>query len=89
MNILPPARLGQAVFNMLATNTKMMKKLLLLAPLAAVVMTSCQPPMPPVPPSNREVVGPRGSSEAVKPWNNTTRKEGEAVLGPLGDMNRR
>ena len=74
---------------MLATNTKMMKKLLLLAPLAAVVMTSCQPPMPLVPPSNREVVGPRGSSEAVKPWNNTTRTEGEAVLGPLGDMNRR
>ena len=46
-------------------------------------------PMPPVPPSNRTVVGPRGSSDAVKPWNNTTRKEGEAVLGPLGDMNRR
>ena len=67
----------------------MMKKLLLLAPLAAVMMVSCQPPMPTVPPSNREVVGPKGSSDAVKPWNNTTRKEGEAVLGPLGDMNRR
>jgi hypothetical protein len=64
-------------------------KILLLAPLAAVGMTSCQRPMPAVPPSNREVVGPRGSSEAVKPWNNTTRKEGEAVLGPLSDMNRR
>lgn len=67
----------------------MMKNLFMLAPLAVVMMCSCQPPMPAVPPSNREVVGPRGSSEAVKPWNNTTRKEGEAVLGPLGDMNRR
>ncbi|MBQ6940973.1 MAG: hypothetical protein IJN23_00230 [Akkermansia sp.] len=66
-----------------------MKKILWLAPLAAVMMCSCKPPMPAVPPSNREVVGPRGSSDAVKPWNNTTRKEGEAVLGPLGDMNRR
>ncbi len=68
---------------------KMMKKMLILAPLAAVVMTACQPPMPAVPPSKRQVVGPKGSSDAVKPWNNTTRKEGEAVLGPLGDMNRR
>jgi hypothetical protein len=67
----------------------MMKKMMLLAPLVAVMLTSCQPPMPAVPPSNREVVGPMGSSERVKPWNNTTRKEGEAVLGPLGDMNRR
>lgn len=68
---------------------KMMKKMLLLAPLAAVMCVSCQPPMPAVPPSNRTVVAPKGSSESVKPWNNTTRKEGEAVLGPLGDMNRR
>lgn len=67
----------------------MIKKILILAPLVAVVMSSCRPPMPAVPPSNREVVGPKGSSERVKPWNNTTRKEGEAVLGPLGDMNRR
>jgi hypothetical protein len=73
---------------MLFNKTKM-KKLLMLAPLAAVLMTACQPAMPPVPPSNRTVVGPKGSSDAVKPWNNTTRKEGEAVLGPLGDMNRR
>lgn len=71
------------------SSMKMQKMMLLLAPLAAVMVTSCQPPMPAVPPSNREVVGPRGSSDAVKPWNNTTRKEGEAVLGPLGDMNRR
>lgn len=67
----------------------MIKKILVLAPLVAVMMSSCRPPMPAVPPSNREVVGPKGSSERVKPWNNTTRKEGEAVLGPLGDMNRR
>ena len=73
---------------MLANKT-MMKKMLMLAPLVAVVMTACQPPMAAVPPSNREVVAPKGSSDAVKPWNNTTRKEGEAVLGPLGDMNRR
>ena len=66
-----------------------MKKILMIAPLVAVLMTACQPTMPPVPPSNRTVVGPKGSSDAVKPWNNTTRKEGEAVLGPLGDMNRR
>lgn len=66
-----------------------MKTLMLMLPLVAVLFTACQPPMPDVPPSNRPVVGPKGSSEAVKPWNNTTRKEGEAVLGPLGDMNRR
>ena len=67
-----------------------MKKIMILMPvLALVLMTACQPAMPPVPPSNRTVVGPKGSSDAVKPWNNTTRKEGEAVLGPLGDMNRR
>ena len=67
-----------------------MKKIMILMPvLSLVLMTACQPAMPPVPPSNRTVVGPKGSSDAVKPWNNTTRKEGEAVLGPLGDMNRR
>ena len=65
------------------------KTILMMAPLVAVLMSACQPPMPAVPPSNRTVVGPKGSSDAVKPWNNTTRKEGEAVLGPLGDMNRR
>lgn len=56
---------------------------------AAVVVNSCQPAMPAVPPSNRTVVGPKGSSDAVKAWSAPTRKEGEAVLGPLGDMNRR
>lgn len=69
-----------------------MKKLnvmLMLLPLAAVMVAACQPQMPSVPPSKRQVVAPKGSSDAVKPWNNTTRKEGEAVLGPLGDMNRR
>ena len=67
-----------------------MKKIMILMPvLSLVLMTACQPAMPPVPPSNRTVVGPKGSSDAVKPWNNNTRKEGEAVLGPLGDMNRR
>lgn len=66
-----------------------MKKMLILMPALALVLMACQPPMPAVPPSTRTVVGPKGSSDAVKPWNNTTRKEGEAVLGPLGDMNRR
>jgi hypothetical protein len=66
-----------------------MKKMLILMPALVLVLMACQPPMPAVPPSNRTVVGPKGSSDAVKPWNNTTRKEGEAVLGPLGDMNRR
>lgn len=80
--------MGRRLFNILANKTKM-KKMLMLAPLVAVMMTACQPPMPAVPPSNRQVVAPKGSSDAVKPWNNTTRKEGEAVLGPLGDMNRR
>lgn len=80
--------MGRRLFNMLANKTKM-KKMLMLAPLVSVMMTACQPPMPAVPPSNRQVVAPKGSSDAVKPWNNTTRKEGEAVLGPLGDMNRR
>jgi hypothetical protein len=80
--------MGRRLYNMLANKTKM-KKMLMLAPLVAVMMTACQPPMPAVPPSNRQVVAPKGSSDAVKPWNNTTRKEGEAVLGPLGDMNRR
>ena len=68
---------------------KKVKMMMLVMPLVAVMMSACQPPMPPVPPSNRTVVGPKGTSERVKPWNSTTRKEGEAVLGPLGDMNRR
>lgn len=85
----PPVRYGAGGFSNNNDDMKMMKTMFLLAPLAAVMLVSCQPPMPAVPPSNREVVGPKGSSEAVKPWNNTTRKEGEAVLGPLGDMNRR
>jgi hypothetical protein len=63
--------------------------MMVVMPLVAVMMSACQTPMPAVPPSNRTVVGPKGTSERVKPWNNTTRKEGEAVLGPLGDMNRR
>lgn len=67
----------------------MKSKMFLVVALAAVLMPSCHPAMPAVPPSNRTVVGPKGSSEAVKAWSAPTRKEGEAVLGPLGDMNRR
>jgi hypothetical protein len=67
----------------------MKTKAILLVSLAAGVLSSCQPAMPAVPPSNRTVVQPKGSSESVKAWSMPTRKEGEAVLGPLGDMNRR
>lgn len=67
----------------------MKTELMLLTALVAGVVTSCQPAMPPVPPSNRTVVQPKGSSDSVKAWSMPTRKEGEAVLGPLGDMNRR
>lgn len=42
-----------------------------------------------VPPNTRKVVGPSGTSENVKPWNETTKQEGDATLGPLSDMNRR
>ena len=67
----------------------MKTKVILLVSLAAGVLSSCQPAMPAVPPSNRTVVQPKGSEESVKAWSMPTRKEGEAVLGPLGDMNRR
>ena len=76
-------------FSNMSMSMKKLKMMYMLAPLVAVMVVSCQPSMPAVPPSNRTVVGPKGSSDAVKPWNNTTRKDGEAVLGPLGDMNRR
>ena len=80
--------MGQAAFyNMLAT-MRMKTTMMLLVVIVAGVVASCQPAMPPVPPSNRTVVQPKGSSESVKAWSMPTRKEGEAVLGPLGDMNR-
>lgn len=49
---------------------------------------SCENSVPPVPPSGRKVVEPRGSSDVTKPWNHTTEREGEAILGPLSNMRR-
>lgn len=67
----------------------MKNKLFLMVSLLAVLLPCCRPAMPAVPPSGRTVVGPKGSSDAVKAWSSPTRQEGDAVLGPLGDMNRR
>lgn len=63
--------------------------ILMLLPMVALTMVSCELPMDEVPPNTRKVVGPPGSSENVKPWNETTKQEGDATLGPLSDMNRR
>lgn len=49
---------------------------------------SCENSVPPVPSSGRRVVEPRGSSDVTKPWNHTTEREGEAILGPLSNMRR-
>ncbi|MBR4107154.1 MAG: hypothetical protein IKK45_00500 [Akkermansia sp.] len=66
-----------------------MYKHVLTALVLGLAAVACQRPLPPVPPSNRTVVEPSGSSSRYKPWNNTTRQEGEAVLGPLANPNRR
>lgn len=50
--------------------------------------TSCQRAVPPVPDNGRVVVQPKGSTDIVKPWNGTTRQEGDAVLGPLSNARR-
>ena len=55
---------------------------------SGLLFSSCRRTMPAVPDSGRTVVGPRGSSEVEKPWNGTTRQEGDAVLGPLSNMRR-
>lgn len=67
----------------------MMKKLLILLSLGSVLIPACHQSMPPVPPSNRTVVAPRGSSERVKSWSSTTKQEADAVLGPLSNTERR
>lgn len=61
--------------------------LLALAASAAVV-TSCQRALPPVPPSNRTVVGPKGSTDKTTSWNRITESEGNAILGPLSNTRR-
>ena len=88
---MPPARkAGQAAFyRNINKKEQTMKHILLMALPVLVVATSCNVKMPPVPPSNRTVVEPGGSSRSVKPWNETTKQEGDAVLGPLSDVNRR
>lgn len=63
-------------------------KLLALSVFVLPLVVSCDHSLPPVPPSRRAVVQPSGSSENAKPWNQTTQKEGEAVLGPLSNMRR-
>ena len=50
-------------------------KAILLVSLAAGVLSSCQPAMPAVPPSNRTVVQPKGSSESVKSWSMPTARK--------------
>lgn len=66
----------------------MNNRLFLLA-LGSALLSSCFSSMPPVPPSNRTVVAPSGSSERVKSWSSTTKQEADAVLGPLSNAERR
>lgn len=66
-----------------------MKYILTITLPVLLLATGCNHKMPTVPPSNRTVVEPGGSSRSVKPWNETTKQEGDAVLGPLSDVNRR
>lgn len=58
--------------------------------LAACVLavSGCQRAVPPVPMSNRPVVGPRGTTDVTKPWNPITKQEGDAILGPLSNARR-
>ncbi|MBQ4593986.1 MAG: hypothetical protein IKC90_06875 [Akkermansia sp.] len=54
----------------------------------AALVAACQPALPMVPDSGREVVRPQGSTSVEKPWNAPTKTEGDAVLGPLSNMRR-
>ena len=56
--------------------------------LCVAAVPSCQRSVPPVPVSNRTVVPPKGSTDITKPWNGTTRQEGDAILGPLSNARR-
>lgn len=60
----------------------------MLALALCVAATSCQRAVPPVPDSNRKVVGPDGSVSGEKPWNQITKSEGDAILGPLSNARR-
>lgn len=80
---------GVRIAPALSEEQSIMKTLLLLLLPFAAVLSSCQPAMPAVPDSGRKVVGPAGSSEAVKSWSTKGRQEGEAALGPLGNISNR
>ncbi len=56
-----------------------MKKYLII-PAAFALLNSCYHPLPEVPPSNRTVVQPKGSTDTVKSWNQVTKQESDAVL---------
>lgn len=61
---------------------------LLALALCVAAAPSCQRTLPPVPDSNRKVVGPKGSTDVTKSWNHLTRNEGDAILGPLSNARR-
>lgn len=65
-----------------------MKYTFIIAILLAAFSTACQRALPPVPNNGRTVVPPKGSTDIVKPWNGTTRHEGDAILGPLSNARR-
>lgn len=67
----------------------MIRSLFLIAMgVSVAAVTSCQRSLPPVPPSNRTVVGPKGSTDISKSWNTPTESEGNAILGPLSNTRR-
>lgn len=67
----------------------MMKTFYMTGILALVgVMSSCTGTVSMVPDNGRQVVRPKGSSDVEKSWNQTTRAEGDAALGPLSNMRR-
>lgn len=70
------------------TTAHNMKYPLITALILASLCTACQRALPPVPDNGRVVVQPKGSTDIVKPWNGTTRQEGDAVLGPLSNARR-
>lgn len=61
---------------------------LLLTIAVCMAAVGCQRSVPPVPPSHRTVVPPKGSTHITKPWNHTTEREGDAILGPLSKERR-
>ncbi len=65
-----------------------MKHIITASILFCTLCTSCQRALPPVPDSGRTVVHPKGSTDIEKPWNSTTRQEGDAILGPLSNARR-